>query len=77
MIMQGQAECLTGLIDLLGHSDVSLRWCRITGRVIVDQNQGAGVEFQGAFGHFSGVGWDVVYGASGLSFVGYERVFCV
>lgn len=39
------------------------------------QNQSAGIEFEGAFGHFAGIYGDVVYGALSLGFVGDERVF--
>jgi len=77
MIMQHDAEFFSGVADFFGHVDVVAGWRRITGGVVVDQDDCRGVEFKGAFDDFAQINGRVVYGAALLDFVGDEDIFLV
>lgn len=38
MIMHRDVECFGSVDELLGHVDVGARWCRITGRMVVEES---------------------------------------
>ena len=61
--MQRQAEILAAFLDLPCHAEIGLRWGRIARGVVVDQDQGAGVQDQCPLDHFTRVDRDVVHRA--------------
>ena len=77
MIMHRDVECFGSVDELLGHIDVGARWCGITGRMVVDQNNGGGGEFQSPFDHFARIDRRVVHRARLLDFIGNQFVLLV
>jgi hypothetical protein len=77
MIVHRNAERLGGLYDVLGDRDVRFRRARITGRMIVDQNQGGRAQFERALEDLAGVDRRVIDGAALLTLVLDQYVFAV
>lgn len=77
VVVQGQAKHATSLLNLLRHSYVRLRWFRVAGRMIVDQDQGRSIEIQGAPDDFTRIDRHMIDGADAKAFVGNEPVLSV
>ncbi len=72
MVRDLDAEEGQRLPHLLGHGHVGHGGGGIAARVVVDQHQRGGAEFEGAAGDFAGIDRRVVHGAAGLGFVGEQ-----
>lgn len=77
VVMQRQAEILAALLDLLGHAEISLGRRRITRRVVVDQDQGAGVKHQGSLDHLARIDRDMIDCAGRQKLIGDYAVLAV
>jgi len=60
VVVQREAEILAALLDLLGHAEIGLGRRRIARRVVVDQDQGAGVQHQGSLNHLARIDRDMI-----------------
>jgi hypothetical protein len=60
VVVQRQAEILAPLLDLLGHAEIGFRWGRIARGMVVDQDQGAGVQHQRPLDHLARIDRDVI-----------------
>ena len=54
VVVNRDAERLCGLDDLAGHPDVGGRRARVSGRMVVHQNEGRGREFERPFHNLAG-----------------------
>ena len=77
MIVKRDAQRGTCRLDLMRHVNVGLAGGWITGGVVVHENEGAGVQFEGALHHFTRVDRKVIDGALGLRFVCNEGVLAI
>ena len=77
VVMQRQAEVLAPLLDLLSHSEIRLGRRRIAGGVVVDQDQGAGVQHQRPLDHLARIDRDMVDRAGREKFIGDDAVLAV
>ena len=77
VVVDCDAERLCRVDDLARHFDVGVGGRRVAGGVVVDQDQRAGVEFQGAFDHLARVDGDMVNRAFGLFLIGDQHVLAV
>ena len=72
MIMDGNAKGLGGGNDIPGDGDVGLAGGGIAAGVVVDNDYGAGAQFQGAFDDLAGVDGGLVDGAVLMDLVGNQ-----
>ncbi len=77
VVMQRQAEILAALLDLLGHAEISLGRRRITRRVVVDQDQGAGVQHQRPLDHLARIDRHMIDCAGRQKLIGDDAVLAV
>ena len=77
VVMQRQTEIPAPLLDLLGHAEIGLRRRRIARRVVVDQDQGAGVQHQRPLYHLTRIDRDVVNRAGREKLIGDDAVLAV
>lgn len=77
VVMQRQAEILAALLDLLGHAEISLGRRGITRRVVVDQDQGAGVQQQRPLDHLARTDRDMIDRAGRQKLIGDDAVLAV
>ena len=77
MIVQRQAEIPAPFVDLLGHAEIGLRWGRIARWVVVDQDQGAGVQHQRPLDHLAWIDRDMIDCAGREKLIGDDAVLAV
>ena len=77
MVVDLQAEDARSIVDLPRHFDVSARRRRIAGRMVVDQNERGGRDFERAPDNFPGVDRRVVNGPFCEEFVPEEDVLSI
>src|SRR6056297_1068579 len=77
VIVQRQPEGLGRGADPTRHVDVGGGWRGVSGRVIVHQDEGAGVQFQSPLDDFARIDGDVIDRALRLRLVGDEYVLAV
>ncbi|VVS96876.1 conserved hypothetical protein [Roseovarius sp. EC-HK134] len=77
VVMQRQAEKLAALLDLLGHAEIGLGRRGIARRVIVDQDQGAGVQNQRPLDHLSRIDRHMIDCAGRQKLIGDDAVLAV
>ena len=74
VVVEGDAEVVGGVLDGAGHGAVGGGGGRVAAGVVVDEDEGGGVQLEGALDDFAGVDGGVVDGAAGLGLVGDEAV---
>ena len=77
VVMERQAEILAALLDFLGHADVGFRGRWITRRVVVDQDQGTGVQHQRPLDHLARIDRDMINSAGREKLIGDDAVLTV
>ena len=77
VVVQRQSEIFAPLLDLLGHAEIGLRRRRIARRVVVDQDQGAGVQHQRPLDHLARIDRDMVDRAGREKLIGDDAVLAV
>ena len=77
VVVQRQPEVLAPLLDFLGHAEIGLRRRRIARRVVVDQDQGAGVQHQRPLDHLARIDRDMVNRAGREKLIGDDAVLAV
>ena len=77
MVVHADAQRSQGVDDLAGHIDVGGRGRRIAGRVVVQQNEGAGAQLQRTARHLARIDRGVVDGAGAQLLVGDQLVLLV
>ncbi len=77
VIVQRQSEVLAPLLDLLRHAEIGLRRRRIARRVVVDQDQGAGVQHQRPLDHLARIDRDMVDRAGREKLIGDDAILAV
>ena len=77
VVMQSQAEIPAPLLDLLGHAEIGLRRCRVARRVVMDQDQGAGVQHQRPLDHLARIDRHMVNRAGREKLIGDNAVLTV
>ena len=77
VVVQRQSEILAPLLDLLGHAEIGLRRRRIARGVVVDQDQGAGVQHQRPLDHLARIDRDMVDRAGREKLIGDDAVLAV
>ena len=77
VVVQSQAEIPAPLVDLLGHAEIGLRGRRIARGVVVDQDQGAGVQHQRPLDHLARIDRDMVDSAGREKLIGDDAVLAV
>ena len=77
VVMQRQAEILAPLLDFLGHAEIGIGRRRITGWVVVDQDQGAGVQHQRPLDHLARIDRDMVDRAGREKLIGDDAVLAI
>ena len=75
--MQRQPEILAPLPNLLGHAEIGIGRRRIAGRMVVDQDQGAGVQHQRPLDHLARIDRDMVDRAGREKLIGDDAVLAV
>ncbi len=74
VVMQRQAEIFAALLDLLGHAEIGVGRRRIARRVIVTQDQGAGVQHQSPLDHLARIDRDMIDCAGRQKLIGNDAV---
>ena len=74
MVMDQDPKRLTCIHDVTCHGDIRVRWGRVTGWVIMHQDDRCSRKFQSAFDDFAWIDWRVIYGTSLLYFVSDKSV---
>jgi len=77
VVMQRQAEKLAALLDLLGHAQIGLGRRGIARRVVVDQDQGAGVQHQRPLDHLARIDRHMIDRAGRQKLIGDDAVLAV
>ena len=75
--MQRQAQHLRRILNLRGHGDVGLGRRRIARRVVVHEDQRAGVQFQRALDHLARIDRHVIDRAARLFLVRDQHILAV
>ena len=77
VVVQRQSEILAPLLDFRGHAEIGLRWRRIARWMVVDQDQGAGVQHQRPLDHLARIDRDMVDCAGRDKLIGNDVVLAV
>lgn len=77
VIMDCNAQWRARIDDFAGHVDISTRWRRVTGWVIVHENDGRRGQLQRAFDNLAGIDRRMIHRTSLLNLVGNQHIFLV
>ena len=68
---------MASILDLMGHRQIRVRGCGVARRVVVDQDQGAGVQHQSPLDHLARIDRDMVDRAGREKLIGDDAVLAV
>jgi len=77
MVVQNHTERGRGLLDILGHRDVGLRWRRIARGMIVHQDQRRGAELERPLDDLAWIDRCVIDGSALLALILDQHVLAI
>jgi RNase P/RNase MRP subunit p29 len=77
VVVDRDAQAAGGFLYLAGHFDVARRWGRVSGRMIVNHDDGRGAEIKRTLHHFAGIDGRVVDSARCLQFIGDQGILAI